>query len=360
MSLPAAAPVDSLPAAAPAKNRHQWMDTARGLGVLLIVLVHAGSFYSDIMREELPQLVRVLDLAFSPYRIPMLVFLSGIFLSHSLRKGVLKFASGKLRNVLWPYLVWTAIISFTQSGPGAWLEWKTWVFGGVALWFLWFLMVFYAVGLLTARAPFLLVAAYALAAAILLPAETKYGSRLFLLMSYFFVGAFVGQYMDKMLAAVTSRWTLALMPLVIGLSIYFTTQLPTVKYSPYAAPLVLACIVGVCAFVNVFKGPIASALQFAGRNSLKYYVIHPAVYFIVYKWILIDQDVGIAIAMPLAFGAAVGLATIIAKASARVTWLDYLFEAPPVAMGRWASALANMGDRIFLPTRFKPKVGETG
>lgn len=336
----------------PAKDRFEWMDTARGLGVLLIVYVHAGSFYSEIFHQDVPHFVRVLDLALAPYRIPLLIFLSGIFLSHSLRKGVLQFTSGKVRNILWPYLVWTAIISFTQSGLVAWLDWKTWALGGTALWYLWFLMFYYGVGLVTARIPVLIIAAYALALSMVAPAEFRYGSRLFLLMSYFFVGAFVGQHMDRMLAVVRSRWTLALVPLVIAVSAYATTQESGIKYNPYYAALLLFCIVAVCALLHHLTGPVVRALNFVGRNSIKYYVIHPAVYFVIYQQILTGSDVPIYAAMFAAIGTALLIATLVCHLIPRFPALNLLFQGPGLPATGWVSKLAQLGDRLLLPARF--------
>lgn len=343
----------SAPPAAP-KERYEWMDTCRGLSVLLIVLVHAGSLFSDILGQDVPQSIRSLDLLFSPYRIPMLVFLSGIFLNQSLKKGTLIFTSGKLRNVLWPYLVWTAIISFTEGGLIAWLDWRTWAVGGTTLWFLWFLMVYYIVGFLTARVPFLLVAVYALALSFVVTAETRYGSRLFLLMAYFFVGAFVGLHMPRMLQVVKSRWSLLLLPLIVAISVYFVTDGADSKYNPYVAPVILACIIGVCSLINTFSGPIVQALQFVGRNSVKYYVIHPAIYFIIYKWIIVDQPVSIYAAMPLAFVVAVLLATAVSHWSLRDRRVQLLFEGPSLPDRQWLKQLGEWADRVFLPVDSRP------
>lgn len=337
-----------------AKERYEWMDSCRGLGVLLITLVHAGSFLSEFYGEELPTVIRSLDLIFSPYRIPMLVFLSGIFLSHSLKKGVLKFATGKFRNILWPYLLWTAILAFLLEGASSWLNWQTWVMGGPAMWFLSFLMVYYLVGLLTARVPFLIIAIYALALSMVATAETRYGSRLFLLMSYFFVGAFLGLHMSRMLQVIKSRWALCLIPLVVALSVYFAQQSTEVKYNPFILPLIIGSIIGVCCLVNLLSGKLYQSFQFVGRNSIKYYVIHPGVYIILYQWTPVREWLSIYVLILLAFVLAVIAATGVSHWSLRDQRVNLLFAGPPLPDRAWINLLADWGNRVFLPPAVRP------
>jgi fucose 4-O-acetylase-like acetyltransferase len=144
--------------------RLQWMDVCRGLSVVLIVIVHAGSTYSATGHEAVPGWIWMLDLAFAPYRVPLLMVLSGMLLSRSLAKGVSAYVKGKLRNLAWPFVIWTAIFVLAASGPQGWLAVKPWL-GNTPLWYLAYLCFYFAIGLVGARVPFVLIAVYALAIA---------------------------------------------------------------------------------------------------------------------------------------------------------------------------------------------------
>ena len=324
-------------------SRYQWMDVSRGLGVILIVIVHAGSIYSGMGVSELPAWIRVLDLALAPYRVPLLVFLSGILLARSLAKGLPRFVTGKVKNLVWPYLIWTALIIAATGDPAAWLNVKLWL-GGTVLWYVMFLFIFYAVGLLFARVPFLVIATYALAISMLAPEETKFGSRLFLLMSYFFVGAYAGQHIDRFTEIIRSRWTAALFPIVIGISVYFTQQPGGLKYSPYFAPLVIACIICMCSVLSMFaSGRMISIFTFTGRNSLVYYVVHPPLYMLLYNLLFGMGILSPYLCIGLALALGLTVPTVLALCRPHSRAVNYLFEGPdielPPLLARTAASL---------------------
>lgn len=331
-------------------SRHTWMDMSRGLAVLLVVLVHAGSIYNDIGGFAVPGWIAALDRAFAPYRIPFLVFLSGIFLHRSLAKGLEKFSVGKVRNLLWPFLLWTLIVVAAATGPQGWLDWRVWIVGGPTLWYLSFLLIFYVVGLVFARFPALVLCVYALALSMIAPDETRYGERLLVLMSYFFVGAYAGQNLARFHEIISDRRTLLLLPVMIGVSAYFTTQTTDFKYTPYVAPLVLACIVCMSSIMNAAVGSrFAPIFQFAGRNSLVYYVVHPPIYFALYSALfgrgITNPYVCISIALPLA----IGTATLLAHARSHSRAVNYLFEGPDIRLGPSIAKLAGWLERLLIP-----------
>lgn len=334
--------------AAPPRPRHGWMDMSRGLGVLLIVIVHAGSIYSGIGGGDMPHWIAMLDLALAPYRIPLLIFLSGMFLNRSLDKGLTRYTAGKIRNLLWPYLVWTAILVAIVMGPQGWLNYQYWLTGGPTLWYLAFLMIYFAVGVLFARVPVLVVAVYALAIAMIAPQETRL-SRLFLLMSYFFVGAYAGQNMEKFGQIIRGKWGLMIFPIAAGMSLYFTSQISYFKYSPFIAPLVIASIVCACSVINAIStGRVAAAINFVGRNSIIYYVVHPGIYFPLYR-ALDGVDVSVYFKIGLALSLGIIVPTILAHLRERSLLVNRLFEGPEITFGPALTRLINRAEKIFLP-----------
>jgi uncharacterized membrane protein YcfT len=83
--------------------RHQWMDGLRGLAIVAVVLLHA-----ELTGGPLPWLAEVNRLL-EPFRMPLLMALSGMLLARSLAKGLRRHVVGKARFILWPYLVWATL-----------------------------------------------------------------------------------------------------------------------------------------------------------------------------------------------------------------------------------------------------------
>jgi fucose 4-O-acetylase-like acetyltransferase len=319
------------------------MDVCRGLGVILIVIVHAGSIYSAIGHEAVPGWIRMLDLAFAPYRVPLLMVLSGMLLSRSLAKGVSTYVKGKLRNLAWPFVIWTAIYLLAVSGPQGWLAIKPWL-GNTPFWYLAYLGVFFSIGLVCARVPFGLIAVYALAIAMIAPSEPIYGRQLFVMMSYFFAGAHIGLYLERTPGIIRSRWMVALLPLAVGLSVHLMTSEAAAKYSPFIVPLVLSAILCLCSvFSTVARGPISTAFAFAGRNSLVFYVVHLPVYILVYEFLFLQGITSAYLCIGLALALGILAPTALALSKPRSTMVRRLFEAPDF---RFSPALERVMARV--------------
>jgi fucose 4-O-acetylase-like acetyltransferase len=132
---------DELVSASP---RTGWIDSLRGIAVLLVVLTHVFSLlFNDGLIPPEVQFVFALDLFFSPYRMPLLMFLSGFFVAGSFQKGPKKYFSGKTRYVVWPYLIWTLVIAVQSSDWDALSRFETLKMPYSSLWFLWYLTVYY-------------------------------------------------------------------------------------------------------------------------------------------------------------------------------------------------------------------------
>lgn len=95
--------------------RLAWLDEARGLAIVLVILMHADNISERLGLETLP--------AFDPIwsglalvRMPLLLLLSGFLLSKSLRKSTRAFLYGKWALILWPYVTWVGIRHIPEVG----------------------------------------------------------------------------------------------------------------------------------------------------------------------------------------------------------------------------------------------------
>lgn len=87
-------------------ERMSWIDVLRGLAVLAVVLHHAALQVTHGRDTNLGW-ISTLDDAVTPFRMPILMFLSGLLLPLSLAKPWVVYLRGKLRKIAWPYLLWS-------------------------------------------------------------------------------------------------------------------------------------------------------------------------------------------------------------------------------------------------------------
>jgi len=95
---------------AAAPSRTAWIDMARGLAEVSVVTFHilqamnnAGLTPEGLFDFWTP----VGDMI----RMPLMMFVAGLFVDYSLRKGPKAYFTGKTQRVVWPYLVWAHVYS---------------------------------------------------------------------------------------------------------------------------------------------------------------------------------------------------------------------------------------------------------
>lgn len=92
-----------------------WVDAARGLGIVLVVVGHAlaGLRTAGILPEAQPWLfVHRFVYAF---HMPLFFFLAGLFVLEPARASTARFLDSKLRTVAWPYLLWSVLQTLVQA-----------------------------------------------------------------------------------------------------------------------------------------------------------------------------------------------------------------------------------------------------
>jgi len=134
-------------------QRIQWIDAARGVAILLVVLHHAmqvasSSGYSSALWKEVSE-------AFATLRMPLFFTLSGLLAVNWMSKSWRELLTNKVATFVWLYLLWQAVtVSVRLLFPTGTLTGGTVVRQLViavstpiipqnSLWFLWALAIFF-------------------------------------------------------------------------------------------------------------------------------------------------------------------------------------------------------------------------
>lgn len=318
-------PID-VPVPTATRPRMNWMDIARGSAIVLIVFFHSGTFLTRLPLEQPEWSIWISDF-FAPMRMPVLIFLSGMLLPDSLRKGPVPYVNGKLRRLAWPLLIWTFIVHATLGTTAPMLGALHWM-GISHLWFLFFVLVYYGVGLLTRRVPFVVTAMVAYAATFAAEDGSKYGERLLLLMSIFFVGAQAGAHMNRWLKIVDSPWALLSLPVAAVFMFASATQ-TAYRYQPELLPLFLVCSFAALVLAKRLASYLPMhALQYLGRNSLIFYLSHVPAIFVVSKVLYWNGVRSAELCMALSIGAAMAGGIVLTRCAQNYAAVNWLFEMP--------------------------------
>jgi fucose 4-O-acetylase-like acetyltransferase len=101
-----------------APSRYAWIDTAKGLGIVLVVLEHVLRSLIESNIEPSTPLLQALDEWIYTFHMPLFFFLAGILLYRSSDRTWRAFAWEKVRTIAYPYFVWSTITIFIKAAIG--------------------------------------------------------------------------------------------------------------------------------------------------------------------------------------------------------------------------------------------------
>lgn len=273
--------------------RHGWMDLLRGAAVLLVVLWHAA-VVPGRFGIEAPLGAVLVKRLLSPYPLPIFLILSGILLDRSLAKPLRAYLSGKVRAILWSFVVWTVITCLLWQ-PARLLDPVTWYAGADHMWFMTTLMVCFLVApvLHALRIPWVVVAAGLWTAWFLLPLALPGVANWVWYGAYFFLGAALGGHVTRIASA--PRWVVFVLAAVVMVGVAgVLTGSQGYAWRPHWLVISLAGAgLLIWGAPRIPEGWVRRRLEEAGRVSIVCYLAHvPAILLVGPVWTALDLPGG--------------------------------------------------------------------
>lgn len=257
-----------------ATGRLRWMDLARGLCILVVVIMHSSSALSERADIASPPLIEAFNAALGPFRMTLLMFLSGMLLGRSLAKPTGVYIRGKLAQIYWPFLIWSMVVLYAVDLFTVEYILKTPISAPTLLWYLWFLCAYYllALGMKRFSIPLVPVALLALAVSPFLPDFLRM-SRFAYLFFFFLAGHW---YMQNR-ARIEIGGLFAALGLALAVAgAWMSVEGVVVRYEAVYAWVPLGLIVWTVWICGFYQGgsALARPIEWVGRNSLVFYVVH--------------------------------------------------------------------------------------
>ena len=303
------------------------MDLTRGAAILLVIVHH--SIVIPVHEGTASPPLVVLDAFFAPFRMPLLMFLSGMLLPRSLRKPPSEYFRGKARGLLWPYLLWSLIVLALAGELTLSIVPNILIYPPTYLWYLWFLFVFYAIAWVLRRLsiPLIPIIALALIFSVLLPDAYRL-SRFAFLFAFFLAGWWWASSSDRVRLGRRTRWIVVSAGLLLAIAASVLSALGfALRYEAGFAWGTAGLIAAVALGLPSLQGRRWETwFEYVGRNSIVFYVSH---YPVIY---ILDLVLLGALAEPaltvLSAIAAIGVGVLLSLARERFPVLRWLFEWP--------------------------------
>lgn len=261
-------------------RRVDWLDLARGIGIVLVVAGHAerGLAAAGIARGAGWHLF---DLGLYTFHMPLFMVLAGLNVPGSLRRGPRAFVMAKVWTIAWPYVLWSLVqgvlgveLTGVTNGHAQWSALAMIAWRPISpFWFLYALMVFMIVTALVSPRLWLLAP---LALAGMVASQWLDGDRIGHQLCYqagFFA---VGVLVSAPIRALDTRMALVILPLAVALWCAALVMLPLTGDTPYLMPASLpAAWCGIAAALALSRLIARSPLLISlGRASMTIYVLH--------------------------------------------------------------------------------------
>ena len=262
--------------------RVDWVDYAKGICIVLVVLMHS-TLGVQKATGEITWLNSFIEWA-RPFRMPDFFMISGLFLASRIERPWREYLDSKAAHFLYFYVLWMTILYFAKGGflaahnPGELL--KDWAFGFIqpngALWFIYILPVFMIVLKLTRQVPpiFMFIIGAVLEA---LPIHTgwdmvdEFANRFV----YVYAGYWMAQRIFTFAANIRQQNTASILA---ALAVWGIVNALAVNggYAILPGVSLALGLAGACAVVTVgvllSQSKRAGAIRYCGKNSIIIYL----------------------------------------------------------------------------------------
>ena len=321
--------------------RVEWVDYAKGLCIIMVVMMHCTLDYGANVGQE-GWLHEAVQFA-RPFRMPDFFLLAGLFLSRSINAPLREYMDRKFLHFAYFYLLWLAIqLSMTEvelllSDPVA--------FGALyshslispinTLWFVHMLTIFYMLTRALRRVPVWLVLLSAASLQTLfrmgmIDTGWSVADRFFDRYIYFFVGYAAAPWIFDLAKRAARRPLLTLAALSAWAVINGLLTTVSLDQEPVISLLLgfagAAAIVSVGSLMSLYQW--GSLIRYAGAHSIVIYLsffLPMKVLILVFGNYPIITDVGLA---SLVITAVAVLTPLLFHYWIRGTWLGFLYERP--------------------------------
>jgi uncharacterized membrane protein YcfT len=305
-------------------DRITWIDRLRGMAILLVLFFHSTSLQR--YGYEIPAELQSLNSLMSPFRMATLAFLAGVVSPLSLGKKGFAYFEGKVKYLLWPYVIWTIIYYYTAGSIYSFFDHEVYI---SYLWYLPFLIFCYFVLYYSNFVSDLVMICCFITISIIIPAEYDAPQRVFFLGGIFFLGKmFVDmKIIDWIFNLSRSNW-LALFVVMVTASVasFFGER---VRYSPeWFLPVTCGIIFFVkCASQLDGKYSSVKFLEYIGRNSIVFYVFHFPYIYIMVKF-LSNYNFSVYLSILIVFLSSIFIGCLLTYLKDRFIFVSMFFALP--------------------------------
>src|SRR5687767_4607121 len=97
------------------ERRIDWVDYAKGIGIVLVVFGHVWGGLRQASVYIPPATFHFVDSFIYSFHMPLFFFLSGLFIERSASRETSTFITTKLRTIVYPYVLWSILHGAFQA-----------------------------------------------------------------------------------------------------------------------------------------------------------------------------------------------------------------------------------------------------
>jgi uncharacterized membrane protein YcfT len=271
-----------------AKNgRLEWIDVARGIGIILVVFQHVyrGVVHAGIFTPT--SLWNIEDYTVHTFHMPVFFFLAGLHVESSLAKGKERFFQGKLWTIFYPYLLWSllqggmqlALSRYINTAPTGrdllYILWRP----IDQFWFLYTLMLCHlvAMALPKLKQSLLLVCTAAFIVNILFPSSSFLVRQSLYMPLFYAIGVATAGWVKSRSALTPSKNFVGILLtwVLFAIAVYAAYRSGhTYWYSPAVLPANLLGLLGTIWIAKTLGSRYGGWLMILGKGSMAIYIMH--------------------------------------------------------------------------------------